>query len=50
MLPGIGNKRAEDIISLRRQQGRISGLEVLTRVDGIGKKLTKRLSPMICFD
>ena len=50
MLPGIGNKRAEDIISLRRQQGRISGLEVLTRVDGIGKKIAERLSPMICFD
>ena len=50
MLPGIGNKRAEDIISLRRQQGTISGLEVLTRVDGIGKKIAKRLSPMICFD
>jgi hypothetical protein len=50
MLPSIGNQRAEDIISLRRQQGKISGLEVLTRVDGIGKKLAERLSPMICFD
>lgn len=50
MLSGIGKQRAEDIISLRKQQGKISGLEVLTRVDGIGKKLAKRLSPMICFD
>lgn len=50
MLPGIGNKRAEDIISLRRQQGKISGLEVLTRVDGIGKNIAERLSTMICFD
>lgn len=50
MLPGIGKQRAEDIISLRSQLGRISGLKVLTRVDGIGKNLVQRLSPMICFD
>ncbi|MEA2114659.1 MAG: helix-hairpin-helix domain-containing protein [Thermodesulfobacteriota bacterium] len=50
MLSGIGKQRAEDIISLRREHGKISGLEALTRVDGIGKKLAERLSPMICFD
>ncbi len=50
MLSGIGKQRAEDIISLRREHGKISGLEALTQVDGIGKKLAERLSPMICFD
>ena len=50
MLPGIGKQRAEDIIAFKKQQGKISGFEVLTQVDGIGKKLAERLSPMICFD
>ena len=50
MLPGIGKQRAEDIIAFKKQQGKISGLEVLTQVDGIGKKIAERLSPMICFD
>jgi len=50
LLPGIGSKRAEDIILLRRQQGSISGLEDLMQVEGIGKKLAEQLSPMICFD
>ena len=50
MLPGIGKQRAEDIIALREQNGKISGLEVLTRVDGIGNNIAERLSPMICFD
>jgi len=50
MLPGIGKKRAEDIIALREQNGKISEFEVLKQVDGIGNKLAERLSPMICFD
>jgi hypothetical protein len=50
MLPGIGKQRAEDISALREQLGKIAGLEVLTRVDGIGNNIAERLSQIICFD
>jgi len=50
MLPGIGPRLAEKIVMFRREQGKISGPEVLTRIDGIGKNLTERLSKMVCFD
>ena len=50
MLPGIGPRLAENIVMFRREQGKISGPEVLTRIDGIGKKMTERLATMVCFD
>ena len=50
MLPGIGSKRAENILRFRDRQGRITDVDMLTGVDGISKKLSERLEPMLCFN
>jgi DNA uptake protein ComE-like DNA-binding protein len=49
MLSGIGPKLAERIIVFREKQGDISGPENFIRIKGIGLKMTKRLSPLLCF-
>jgi len=50
MLPGIGPRLADNIIAYRQKYGAITGQSDLKRVTGIGRNLTKSLSPMICFD
>ena len=50
MLPGIGPRLAENIVNFRREQGKISGSEILPRIDGIGNIMTERLSKNFCFD
>jgi competence protein ComEA len=50
MLPGIGPRLADNIIAYRKKHGVITGQSDLKRVTGIGRNLTKSLSPMICFD
>ena len=49
MLPGIGRKRAENILAFRARQGRITDAAMLARVEGISRKLSGRLEPMLCF-
>ncbi len=50
MLPGIGPRLADNIIAHRQNYGPITGATDLERVVGIGKNLTKKLLPMVCFD
>jgi len=50
MLPGIGPRLADNIIAYRREYGTITGATDLERVVGIGKNLTKKLLPIVCFD
>ena len=50
MLPGIGRKRAENILRFRDRQGRITDAGMLAGVDGISRKLSERLESMLCFN
>ena len=41
---GIGQKRAQSILDYRNHKGRISSMEELLEIDGIGEVLLSRLS------
>ncbi|HYM21224.1 MAG TPA: helix-hairpin-helix domain-containing protein [Candidatus Kapabacteria bacterium] len=47
LLPGIGGKMAERILSYRSERGRFRRLHELTNVEGIGEKKFKRIEPYI---
>lgn len=49
-LPGIGVKTAEKIIKLREKKSRISSIEELTEVKGIGKKKLSKIKKYIYVD
>ncbi|HEY6460503.1 MAG TPA: helix-hairpin-helix domain-containing protein [Polyangiaceae bacterium] len=50
-LPGIGEKRANAIVSLRtRLGGRFHAVEDLLKVKGIGRATLKRLRPLVRLD
>jgi competence protein ComEA len=49
-LPGIGQKRAAAIVSLRTKLGRFRQIEDLMRVKGIGRTTLKRLRPLLKLD
>jgi competence protein ComEA len=49
-LPGIGRKRAEDIIQLRGRVGRFRRLTDLLRVRGIGVKSLGKLKEHLLLD
>ena len=46
-LPGIGQKRAEDIAAYRQMNGGFSSVEELTNISGIGNSLLLKLSGMV---
>jgi competence protein ComEA len=46
-LPGIGRKRANDIVAYRRQHGSFRRLEDLGRIRGMGPKLLAKLRPYL---
>lgn len=50
ILPGIGPKRADAIISEREANGPFSSLEDLQRVRGIGPRTAERIAPFIRLD
>lgn len=45
LLPGVGKKTAENIISHREQQGRFATVDELLKVQGIGKKTMEKIRP-----
>ena len=47
MLPGIGPKLAERVVSYREQQGRFRTVEDLLEVKGIGPSVLSRIKPLI---
>jgi competence ComEA-like helix-hairpin-helix protein len=47
MLPGIGEKMAERIISYRTERGKFRRLHELTNIEGIGEKKFKQIEPYI---
>jgi competence ComEA-like helix-hairpin-helix protein len=47
LLPGIGEKTAERILSYRNERGRFRRLHELTNVSGIGEKKFKRVEPYL---
>ncbi len=49
LLPGIGPKLSERIITFREEQGPITGPKDFIRIKGIGPKMTARLTPLLCF-
>lgn len=49
-LPGIGDKRASNIVALRQRLGKIRRIEDLLRVRGIGRKRLAKLKPLIRFE
>jgi competence protein ComEA len=49
-LPGIGKKRANDIISYREKNGNFSSIEDLKKVDGIGKDTLEKIKDHIVFE
>jgi competence protein ComEA len=49
-LPGVGAKRAEAIVTLRRRVGRFQRVEDLMRVKGIGRATIKKWRPLVRFD
>lgn len=46
-LPGVGAKRAEAILALRRKLGRFRKIEDLLRVKGIGRATLRRWRPLV---
>ena len=46
-LPGIGRKRAEDIVRYRQQHGAFHSVNDLQRIRGMGPKLIARLRPLL---
>lgn len=49
-LPGVGQRRAEQIVALRERLGRFKRVTDLLRVKGIGPKSLRRLTPLIVLD
>jgi competence protein ComEA len=49
-LPGIGPKKADAILQLRRKMGRFSQVEDLLKVKGIGRGTLKRIRPLVRLD
>jgi competence protein ComEA len=49
-LPGIGQKRAEQIVALRERLGKFKRITDLLRVKGIGPKSLRRLTPLLVLD
>ena len=48
-LPGIGQKRAEAIVSYRLENGPFASPADLLNVKGIGEKTLEEIAPLICF-
>ena len=46
-LPGIGQKRAEDIVAYRQMNGGFSSVEELTNISGIGNSMLAKLNGRI---
>lgn len=49
-LPGVGPRRAEQILELRQKLGRFRKITDLLRVKGIGPKSLKRMMPLVLLD
>ena len=48
-LPGVGPKRAQDIIAYRQQQGPFKSMADLQKIKGIGTKTAAQLKPHVAF-
>jgi competence protein ComEA len=49
-LPGIGKKRAKDIIAYREQNGKFSSIDDLKKVEGIGKDTLEKIKDHIVLE
>jgi competence protein ComEA len=49
-LPGVGAKRADAILALRRRVGRFQRVEDLLRVKGVGRNAIKKWRPLVRLD
>ncbi len=49
-LPGVGKRRAEQILALRGRLGRFRRVSELLRVRGIGARALQRLKPLVTLD
>ena len=48
LLPGIGNKRAEDIVAYRELYGPFQSVEDILKVSGIGTSIFEEIRDIIC--
>ncbi|MBI5409551.1 MAG: helix-hairpin-helix domain-containing protein [Nitrospirae bacterium] len=49
-LPGIGKKKAEEIVSYREKNGKFKSLEDLKKVEGIGKDTFEKIKDHIVVE
>jgi competence protein ComEA len=49
-LPGIGKKRANNIIAYREKNGKFSSIEDVKKVEGIGKDTIEKIKDHIVFE
>lgn len=49
-LPGVGPKRAEQIVALRTRLGRFKTLNDLLRIRGIGRRTLQKMLPQLVLD
>jgi len=49
-LPGIGPKKAQAILALRKEVKRFTRVEAIMRVKGIGRATFRKLRPMLTLD
>ena len=50
LLPGIGEKRAEEIIRLRAEKGKFTAAEELMEIQGISMNLLEKIYDLIIVE
>ena len=49
-LPGVGKKRAQDIVAYRAENGKFESIDEITKIDGIGKKTLNKIRDRVIVE